>query len=311
MQHNHFSHPSAAMPVLRLLRSQIPRLHLHRCCSAASGSASGDAAPHVLVGRVGSVTTIALNHPATRNCISVETAHQLTEALRQFEADASSPVAVLHGKGGNFCSGCDLTELAATPEGSPGTLPASPLGPTGQLCAKPVVAAVDGYAVGGGLELALWCDLRVVEETAVLGAFGRRFGVPLLDGGAARLPALIGLSRAMDMLLTGRAVSGGEAFQWGLANRLVACGTALGQAVNLASSIAKFPVECVAIDRRAAYHAVFDAPSLQAALESARAGGRDALEREGRYGARRFVDGVGRHGKFNIHPEKQEQWTRR
>ncbi|XP_043220687.1 probable enoyl-CoA hydratase [Amphibalanus amphitrite] len=290
------------MAVLRLLRERANGpFGLQRCLFSSDPPA--DAAPHVLTGRVGSVTTIALNRTASRNSISAETALQLTAALRRFEADTTSPVAVLHGRGGNFCSGCDLAELAAGEEPPPG--------PAGQPCAKPVVAAVDGFAVGGGLELALWCDLRVVEETAVLGAYGRRFGVPLLDGGADRLPLMVGLSRALDMILTGRAVSGQEAFEWGLANRLVACGTALAQAVNLASSIAKFPAECVAADRRAAYRAAFEAASPQEALREARAAGRGPLEREGRHGARRFLAGVGRHGKFNIHPEKQEEWNRR
>ncbi|XP_037087336.1 mevalonyl-coenzyme A hydratase sidH-like, partial [Pollicipes pollicipes] len=266
--------------------------------------------PLVLTGRVGAVTTIAINRPEKRNCVNAATAAQLAAALRRFETDDSSPVAVLHGKGGNFCAGYDLAEVAARAPGDPPP-PAAPMGPSRMLCSKPVVAAVDGYAVAGGLELALWCDLRVVEETAVLGVFCRRFGVPLLDGGSVRLPALIGLSRALDMLLTGRAVSGTEAFQWGLANRVVACGTALGQAVNLATSVAKFPAACLAADRRSAYHAAFDARSLEEALQFEHEHGLPVLDLEARQGAQRFVDGVGRHGKFTIHPEKMDEWKKR
>lgn len=268
---------------------------------------SSQSSPHVISSRLSGITTIALNRPEKRNCVSRQTARQLTDALLAFEADHTSPVAVLYGIGGNFCSGCDINEFVSgsvPPEGDdelPGMVWRRP-------CAKPVIAAVDGYAVGGGLELALWCDLRVVEERAVLGAFGRRFGIPLQNGGAARLQAHVGLARALDLVVTGRGLTGTEAFQWGLASRVVACGTALGQAMSLATSIAKFPPAGVTADRRALYHAATEAPSLEAALEFERNNARDCLG-EARINAKRFItDGVGRHGKTRIHPEKIAKW---
>ncbi|XP_054922816.2 probable enoyl-CoA hydratase isoform X5 [Dermacentor andersoni] len=171
----------------------------------------------VVCDKQGRILLVGLNRPEKRNCINVAAAQQLLEAFHEFDRDDSVDVAVLHGKGGSFCAGYDLSELAEDslddwPECVPETR-------------KPTVAAVSGYAVGAGMELALWCDLRVVDETAVMGLFGRRFGVPLMAGGSARLPALIGLSRALDLVLTGRPISAKEAHEIGLANRVVSCGT--------------------------------------------------------------------------------------
>uniref|UniRef100_A0A023FKQ3 Putative enoyl-coa hydratase n=1 Tax=Amblyomma cajennense TaxID=34607 RepID=A0A023FKQ3_AMBCJ len=253
--------------------------------------ASNDAScPPVVCDKQGRVLLVGLNRPEKRNSLNAAAARCLLEALRELDRDDSVDIAVLHGKGGSFCAGYDLAELA---EDRVSDWP---------LCIpdtrKPTVAAVSGYAVGAGMELALWCDLRVVEETAVMGLFGRRFGVPLMAGGSARLPALIGLSRALDLILTGRPVSAKEAHEIGLANRLVSCGTALGQAISLAGSIAKFPQRCVQADLGATRHACFggEAPSSSSS-------GR--LHAEAVQGAKRFLSGIGRHGSFNLlHPPK-------
>lgn len=238
----------------------------------------------------GRILLVGLNRPEKRNCLNVAAAQLLVEAFREFDRDNSVDVAVLHGKGGSFCAGYDLLELAEdSPEEWPQCIPETK---------KPTIAAVTGYAVGAGLELALWCDLRVVEETAVMGLFGRRFGVPLMAGGSARLPALIGLSRALDLVLTGRPISAKEAHEIGIANRIVSCGTALGQAVSLAGSIVKFPQGCVQADRAAVYNA--SSRDLSQAMAFERKMASAVLHSEAVQGARRFLSGVGRHGSFNL-----------
>lgn len=253
----------------------------------------------VVTEKQGRVLLVGINRPEKRNCVDSETACQLVQAFRDFDADDSVDVAVLHGKGGTFCAGYDLSELSEAADDSPLDEDSWPMGPSAMLTRKPTVAAVNGYAVAGGLELALWCDLRVVDETAVMGVFCRRFGVPLLDGGTVRLPALIGLSRALDLILTGRPVSAKEALDIGLANRVVSCGTALGQAISLAGSIAKFPQQCVRADRASAYHACFSS-SLQEALAYERDNGKHVLAAESIQGAQKFMSGIGRHGSFNL-----------
>ncbi|KAH3859815.1 hypothetical protein DPMN_102637 [Dreissena polymorpha] len=194
-------------------------------------SVSRVAYKNLLVETVEGITTIGINRPEKRNAVNQETAVELVDAFKHFENDHESKVAVLHGKGGNFCAGFDLSALASSNEEDLlkfGASENAPMGPSRMCFSKPVIAAVDGYAVAGGLELALLCDLRVMEETAVMGVFCRRFGVPLIDGGTVRLPKLIGLSRAMDLILTGRSVSGKEAFEMGLANRLCTTGAVDG-----------------------------------------------------------------------------------
>lgn len=231
----------------------------------------------VLTENRGKVRLIGINRPEKRNCVNIETANQLREAFEQFDRDPESSVAVLHGIGGNFCAGYDLSQLAeagdileqdaeVVQKFMTDLVRRGPMGPSQMRLSKPVVAAVDGYAVAGGLELALWCDLRVVETTAIMGVFCRRFGVPLIDGGTVRLQALIGLSRAMDLILTGRPVTGKEVLEFGLANRLVAVGTALGQAFQLANSLVKFPQECLKADRQSALYAAYEAKSEEDAL---------------------------------------------
>lgn len=200
------------------------------------------------------VTTVILDRPEKRNAVDRPTATALAEAFRAFEADAESDVAVLWGAGGHFCAGADLkgfageaTRNSLTPEGD------GPMGPTRMLLSKPVIAAVSGYCVAGGLELACWCDLRVAEESATFGVFCRRFGVPLIDGGTVRLPRLIGQSRALDLILTGRPVGAAEALAMGLANRVAADGTARAAAEALAAALSNHPQTCLRNDRLSSY----------------------------------------------------------
>ena len=237
-----------------------------------------------------------LNRPARRNAVDGATAAQLAAAFRAFDADPGAAVAVLHGEGGVFCSGADLTAVGTergnrvAPDGD------GPMGVSRVRLSKPVIAAVAGYAVAGGLELALWCDLRVADESAVFGVFCRRWGVPLIDGGTVRLPRLIGVSRAMDMILTGRAVGAAETAAIGLANRMVPAGQALVAAQELAAQLASFPQICLRSDRAS----VLDQEGLDeaAALASEFAHGQQALAAEAGSGAARFAAGAGRHGSF-------------
>jgi enoyl-CoA hydratase len=250
----------------------------------------------ILVSRDGPVVTIAIDRPERRNAIDRETALALRAAFRQFEAEDEAAVAVLTGAGGAFCSGWDLKSFAAEgadydPEGE------GPLGPTRTLLSKPVIAAVEGHAVAGGLELALWCDLRVASATAMFGVFCRRWGVPLIDGGTVRLPRLIGHSRALDMILTGRAVGAEEAYAWGLANRLVGAGEALAEARALAAEIARFPALCMRTDRASSYRQ-WDM-SLEEALRHEAREGAAPLRAGARDGAALFASGRGRSGRFD------------
>jgi enoyl-CoA hydratase len=244
------------------------------------------------------ITIITINRPEVRNAVDGRTAAELADAFRSFEADEGSDVAVLTGAGGHFCAGADLKAI------SEGTSPNrideagdAPMGPSRMLLSKPVIAAVAGYAVAGGLELACWCDLRIAEKSAVFGVFCRRWGVPLIDGGTIRLPRLIGLSRALDLILTGRPVSAEEALAIGLANRVVQDGSALQEAVGLASSLARFPQACLRHDRRSAYEQ-FDLDLMDAFLNEFRLGMETIRSNETLAGARRFAQGKGRHGIF-------------
>ncbi|HET7016559.1 MAG TPA: crotonase/enoyl-CoA hydratase family protein, partial [Streptosporangiaceae bacterium] len=203
----------------------------------------------VLIERDGPVTTVMIDRPEVRNAVDGVTAAALAAAFREFDADPDSAVAVLAGSSGTFCSGADLRAIG-TPAGNKATPDGDgPMGPTRMVLSKPVIAAIAGHAVAGGLELALWCDLRVAEEDAVLGVFCRRWGVPLIDGGTVRLPRLIGQSRALDLILTGRAVQADEALSMGLVNRVVPHGQAIGAAQALASELADLPQTCLRNDR--------------------------------------------------------------
>lgn len=260
------------------------------------GTVRSSTAMSVRVETQGPVTTVLLHRPEVRNAVDGTTAQALADAFRAFEADPSARVGVLHGEGGTFCAGADLKAVAEgrlphlAPEGD------GPMGPSRLVLSKPVIASISGHAVAGGLELALWCDLRVVEEDAVLGVFCRRWGVPLIDGGTVRLPRLIGLSRALDLILTGRPVGAEEALAMGLANRVVPHGKAREAAEELARQLAAFPPECLRADRHSAYAQA--GLSLESALRQEFERGVRVLASESLPGAQRFARGAGRHGSF-------------
>ena len=244
----------------------------------------------------GPIRVITLSRPSRRNAVDRETAEELSDAFRQFEADANCSVAVLDGDQGTFCAGADLKEVS---RGNPNRLAPDgdgPMGPTRMVLSKPVIAAISGHAVAGGLELALWCDLRVAEEDAVMGVFCRRWGVPLIDGGTVRLPRLVGLGHAMDLILTGRPVHAAEALAMGLVNRVVAKGQARAASVELAKQLAAFPQTCLRHDRLAALEGMD--LSLSEAIQNEFQHGLHALKTDSAAGAQRFAAGAGRHGEF-------------
>jgi len=249
----------------------------------------------VRIEKRGPVTTVILSRPQARNAVDPETARALADAFRAFDADPDASVAVLWGEGGTFCAGADLKAFAEGKYDRVSEEGDGPMGPSRLLLDKPVIAAIEGYAVAGGLELALWCDLRVVAEDATLGVFSRRWGVPLIDGGTVRLPRVIGLSRALDLILTGRAVPAQEALQIGLADRVVPRGAARAAAEELAGQIAEFPQLGLRTDRRSAHEqADFDfADAMRNELHH----GNRALAGGAKEGARRFAAGAGRGGK--------------
>lgn len=249
----------------------------------------------ILVNRDGAVLTVTIDRPQARNAVDPVTALALRGAFTDFDADDTLSVAILTGAGGTFCAGFDLKSVGRAnahydPDG------AGPMGPTRMALSKPVIAAIEGHAVAGGLELALWCDMRVVGDSAIFGVFCRRWGVPLIDGGTVRLPRIIGQGRAMDMVLTGRPVAADEALAWGLADRMVPAGTALVAAQALAVDIAQFPQICLRADRASAL-AQWDM-SLSDALYAEAHGGIAPLRAEAVAGAARFGQGAGRGGKF-------------
>lgn len=246
------------------------------------------------------VFTVIINRPAAKNAVDGPTAMALAEAFRAFEKDDAFLVAVLCGEGDTFCAGADLKAVASqdgqrmnrlAPDGD------GPMGPSRMMLKKPVIAAIAGHAVAGGLELALWCDLRVMEQTAILGVFCRRFGVPLIDGGTVRLPRLIGMSHALDLILTGRPVDANEAMSMGLANRIVPHGEARKAAEKLAAQIAEFPQVCMQSDRLSAYEQ-WELP-FEEAMHNEFKHGMETIQRgEALKGAARFSRGEGRHGKI-------------
>ncbi|MGE2716457.1 crotonase/enoyl-CoA hydratase family protein [Mycolicibacterium litorale] len=247
----------------------------------------------VRVERNGAVTTVIIDRPDARNAVNRPTAEALYEAFDDFDRDDTASVAVLWGDHGTFCAGADLKAFGTPDANAVHRTGPGPMGPTRMVLSKPVIAAISGYAVAGGLELALWCDLRVAEEDAVFGVFCRRWGVPLIDGGTVRLPRLIGQSRAMDMILTGRAVDAAEALAIGLANRVVPKGQARRQAEELAAEIARFPQQCMRSDRLSALGqwGLPEADAIDREFASISRVKHEALE-----GAGRFAAGAGRHG---------------
>jgi enoyl-CoA hydratase/carnithine racemase len=252
---------------------------------------------HITVETDGPVSIITINRPAVRNAVDRLTAEELRQAFQSFEASADAKVAILTGSDGTFCAGYDLKSLSDQdmgtlydPEGD------GPMGPSRMQLSKPIIAAVEGHAVAGGLELALWCDLRVASETAIFGVYCRRWGVPLVDGGTVRLPRLVGQGRALDMILTGRAVSADEAFDWGLANRVVPEGDALNASLALAQDIARYPELCMRTDRLSTFQQ-WDYV-LSDALKNEGRKGLAPLVQEAKSGAGRFASGKGRGGDF-------------
>ena len=253
----------------------------------------------VLISRNDQVWTIAINRPEARNAVDGPTAAALADAFREFEADERAAVAVLCGEGGVFCAGADLKAVSSEPQRANRLSDTGdgPMGPSRMMLSKPVIAAIEGHAVAGGLELACWCDLRVAAEDAVFGVFCRRFGVPLIDGGTVRLPRLIGHSRALDMILTGRPVSAQEALSFGLANRVVPTGTARQAAEALAAQLAEFPQRCLREDRSSSYEQ-WSMTVEQALANEFRHGMAVVQSGETVSGATAFAKGKGRGGEF-------------
>ena len=247
------------------------------------------------------VTTVIINRPDVKNAVDRPTAEALADAFREFEADDDAYVAVLCGAGNTFCAGADLKAIAHPEEGRYHRVSPDgdgPMGPSRMLLSKPVIAGIAGYAVAGGIELALWCDLRVMEETAVLGVFCRRFGVPLIDGGTVRLPRLIGMSRALDVILTGRPVEAEEALNMGLVNRIVPEGEARAGAEALAAQLVQFPQTCMRSDRLSAYEQ-WEFSSEEAMQNEFQRGLNVLTSGETLAGAQNFATGKGRHGSFD------------
>jgi enoyl-CoA hydratase len=257
----------------------------------------------VLVERDGPVTIVSINRPERRNAVDGLTARKLFDVFRAFDADDDASVAVFTGVGGAFCAGADLKAVAAGDVNKKrevgGHDSIAPMGPSRLRLSKPVIAAIEGHAVAGGLELALWCDMRVAAEGATFGVFCRRFGVPLIDLGTIRLPRLIGHSQAMDLILTGRPVGADEALRMGLANRLVPNGSARAEAIAIAKQISQFPQACMRADRLSALRQ-WDIADEEDAIANEMRGGLEVIgSGETLAGATRFASGIGRHGQFS------------
>jgi enoyl-CoA hydratase len=248
----------------------------------------------VLIEKNETIWTVVIDRPQARNAVDGPTATALADAFRAFEADDGARVAVLCGSGGTFCAGADLKQMSNHLD--PDVTNDAPMGPSRLALSKPVIAAISGYAVAGGIELAAWCDLRVMESDAVVGVFCRRWGVPLIDGGTVRLPRIVGLGRALDLILTGRPVGADEALAMGFANRVVEPGRARAAAEALAAELAGFPQACLRSDRAAVYDGLGRAEADALAAEFRR--GLDSVRAEGVAGAARFASGEGRHGRF-------------
>jgi enoyl-CoA hydratase len=253
----------------------------------------------VALSRLENIAVVTIDRPPQRNAVDFATARELAKVFRSFDTDSALDVAILTGAGGQFCAGADLKAFAAGERRPVGTDGDGPMGPTRMLLSKPVIAAVEGFAVAGGCELALWCDLRVISETAVFGIFCRRFGVPLIDLGTIRLPRLIGHSRAMDLILTGREVRAQEALDIGLANRLVPAGQALAAAIEIARQIASFPQSCLRNDRLSAIEqwGMDEALAMQNEIKH---GLITLASGEAQAGAAAFSKGSGRHGSAKV-----------
>lgn len=295
------------------LKSNLTTHHWHttRTYSSTTTRMSQDEEPDAVQTShpIPGITVLTLNRSHRRNAVNTATAKKLYEAVLAFEADPAAKIGILHGNNGTFCAGYDLHTVgdignSSTLSSQPPSLDANertqgPMGPSRLQIKKPFITAVSGYAVAGGMELSLLGDMRVVEETATFGVFCRRWGVPLLDGGTVRLQAIVGLGRAMDLILTGRPVDAKEALSMGLANRVVPEGKALEGALELAKELLKFPYECMRADRSSCYNACYRAGSLQEAMKFEFENGLESLGAEGVAGAGRFSKGAGRSGDFS------------
>jgi len=244
------------------------------------------------------VYTVIIDNPQVKNAVDGPTASEIVNTFRDFEEDENALVGVLWGANGTFCSGANLKTIAKDQGNRIDREGDGPMGPSRMLLSKPIIAAVAGYAVAGGLELALWCDMRVAEKDAIFGVFNRRFGVPLIDGGTVRLPRLIGLSRAMDMILTGRPVSAQEAYDWGLINRIVDIGQSKLEAEKLAKDLASFPQVCMKNDRMSTY-TQFGLGIKEAMIKEFEFGLKTLESKEYLAGSKTFSQGKGKHGSFN------------
>jgi enoyl-CoA hydratase/carnithine racemase len=258
-----------------------------------------------LSGSLKGVTVISINRERRKNAVDFHTAQKLYEAFISFEENSTQKICVFHGANGTFCAGADLHALTqSTTQGGPAAMSrvadrnAGPMGPSRLQVKKPVIAAVSGYAVAGGLELSLLADVRVAEEDAVFGVFCRRWGVPLIDGGTVRLQAIIGLGRAMDLILTGRPVNAQEALSMGLANRVVPKGEALNEALRIAEQLLRFPFGCMQTDRASCYYSAYNAKSFEDAMSNEFDNGISVITTESLQGAARFSAGAGRGGSF-------------
>ncbi|XP_043269352.1 probable enoyl-CoA hydratase echA8 isoform X2 [Venturia canescens] len=244
----------------------------------------------IVVSQDGAIRLIGINRPAKKNCLDAATAQLLSEALDDFEQDENSTVGILHGIGGSFSSGFDLDEIAKSNVDSEEGFPHfGPLSNRDSLVKKPLIGSISGYAVGAGFELALMCDLRIVEETASMGFLNRRMGIPIMSGGTVRLPAIIGYSRAMDMILSGKLINADQAYQWGLTNLVVACGSALGQCIVTAHTLMKYPQKALLADRMSAHYAAFSSKQIDEALQFEKDNSSHILLEEGVEGAQRFI----------------------
>jgi len=285
--------------MLRLFLSHLGKSH--QCCGIRHYSS---AYKNIIVKPVEDckeILLIGINRPTKRNCVNVETARELYETFLEYENDSTSKMAIFYGEGQSFCAGYDLTEVSTTNQKLTMNYDkhqVALMGPSRLFLKKPMIAAISGYAVAGGLELSLIADLRIGEKSSKYGVFCRRFGVPLIDGGTVRLPRLIGLSRALDMIITGRTVLSDEALQFGLINWVVDDGQALNESVEFAKQLLKFPYECMNKDRMSAYFSMSN--TMDDSLKYEYENGIKVVEQESVVGAKKFVDGQGRSGSFDI-----------
>ncbi|KAF7992716.1 hypothetical protein HCN44_005060 [Aphidius gifuensis] len=286
-----------ALSLRRLLQNQFYRGLTSEAQPHIESPVQSDKEKSIVITKSGPITLFGINRTSKKNCLDSIAVEELSDALNTFDENDETGIGIIHGIGGTFCSGFDLDEIAKS-NGNFDNLPHfSSLFSKSVLTKKPLIASISGYAVGMGFELALMCDIRIVEESSRLGFLNKRFGIPIMCGGTVRLPAMVGYSRAMDLILSGRELTSEDAVNWGIATRAVACGAALGQCITLAHSIVKYPRAASDADRASLNYAVFGSKPIEDLLEFEKTNATDGLLDEGIKGAQRFVDGFGRHGK--------------